>query len=63
MLRISARFLSCVSIAVVSCAAASAVQEPAAGLKRVDTGYGFSIDLPAGLERGPQAGNARLVFS
>jgi len=63
LLRISARFLSCVSIAVVSCAAASAVQEPAAGLKRVDTGYGFSIDLPAGLERGPQAGNARLVFS
>lgn len=40
-----------------------AAQGPAPGTKRFDTGYGFSIDLPAGLERGPQAGNARLVFA
>lgn len=35
---------------------------PAPGMKRMDTGYGFSIDVPATVERGPQAGNARLVL-
>lgn len=40
-----------------------AAQGPAPGTKRFDTGYGFSIDIPAGLERGPQTGNARLVFA
>ena len=32
-------------------------------MKRVETGYGFSLEIPAALERGPQAGNARLVFA
>lgn len=32
-------------------------------MKRIDTGYGFTVDVPDGLERGTQAGNARLVFS
>ena len=41
----------------------SALQGPAAGMKRFDTGYGFSLDVPVTLERGPQTGNARLVFA
>lgn len=59
----SVRAVICAVLVLASGVEPGAAQGPAPGTKRFDTGYGFSIDLPAGLERGPQAGNARLVFA
>ncbi len=58
-----ARAVFCVLLVVVAGTELLAGQEAAPGMKRLDTGYGFSIEVPVGLERGPQAGNARLVLA